>query len=82
MNKGGTAEFSPFAFCEGRFLSHRVLRSLWDKKCSAGCARRNKVILPLCGIAAALKVFKPFRLERRNGLRWACPLCSGSVKIP
>ena len=33
------------------------------KALRAGCARRNKEILPLCGIAAARKVDKPLKSE-------------------
>ena len=34
-----------------------------QKALRAGCARRNKEILPLCGIAAARKVDKPLKIE-------------------
>ena len=34
-----------------------------QKALQAGCARRNKEILPLCGIAAARKVDKPLKSE-------------------
>ena len=37
-----------------------------QKALRAGCARRNKEILPLCGIAAARKVYKPFKIEGRG----------------
>ena len=36
------------------------------KTLRAGCARRNRDILPLCGIAAAHKVFKPLKIEGRG----------------
>ena len=34
-----------------------------QKALRAGCTRRNKEILPLCGIAAARKVGKPLKIE-------------------
>ena len=40
------------------------------KTLRAGCARRNSDILPLCGIAAARKVFKPLKIEGKGELKW------------
>ena len=58
------------------FLFHRKLRPCEIKALRAGCARRNSDILPLCGIAAARKVFKPLKIEGKGELKWACPLYS------
>ena len=38
-----------------------------QKALRAGCARRNKEILPLCGIAAARKVDKFLKSEGQGG---------------
>ena len=51
-------------------MSNRSIGSLIfyiiQKALRAGCARRNKEILPLCDIAAARKVDKPLRVRGRG----------------
>lgn len=52
-----------------------------QKALRAGCARRNKEILPLCGIAAARKVDKPLKRVRGRGVEVGLPTLFNIRKV-